>query len=74
MVNTIRLYIDAFYAIAVMALVGIACGFAAGGISGNTERGLQVALGMFALTGFVLTIRLWLMTRRPTPRAVDGTD
>lgn len=63
MVSTIRLYVDASYAIAVMATVGIISGFAAAGITGDTQRGLQVALAMFAVTGALLTVRLWRMTR-----------
>ena len=54
MVSTVRLYVDASYATAVMAFVGIVAGFATAGITGDTERSLQVALAMFALTGVVL--------------------
>jgi hypothetical protein len=64
MVSTLRLYMDASYALAVMALVGIVSGFATAAITGNTERGVQVALAMFAVTGAVLTVRLWRLTRR----------
>lgn len=64
MTNTIRLYIDASYATVVMAVVAIIAGFATAGITGNTERSLQVALAMFVLTGVLLTIRLWRITRR----------
>ena len=55
---------DASYALAVMAIVGIVSGFAVAGITGNTERGVQVALAMFAVTGALLTVRLWRLTRR----------
>ena len=64
MVGTIRLYVSASYAIAVMATAGVISGFAAAGITGNTLRGLQVALAMFAATGALLTVRLWRMTRK----------
>ena len=64
MVSTIRLYVSASYAIAVMATAGVISGFAAAGITGNTLRGLQVALAMFAATGALLTVRLWRMTRK----------
>jgi len=63
MVSTFRLYMDASYALAVMAIVGIVSGFAAAAITGNTERGLHVALAMFAATGALLTVRLWRLTR-----------
>jgi hypothetical protein len=65
MVSTIRVYIDAAYAVALMAFVGIVSGFAVGALTGDTERSLQAGLGMFALTGCVLTVRLWRMTRKP---------
>jgi uncharacterized membrane protein YeaQ/YmgE (transglycosylase-associated protein family) len=47
-----------------MALVGIVSGFATAWITSDTERSLQVALAMFALTGACLTVRLWRMTRK----------
>lgn len=64
MVSTVRLFVDASYAIAIMALVGIVAGSAIAGITSDTERSLQVALAMFALTGVLLTIRLWWITRK----------
>jgi hypothetical protein len=71
MVSTLRLYIDATYAVAVMTTSGIISGFATAAISGDTERGLQVALAMFALTGGFLAIRLWRATRKAS-LAVDA--
>ena len=64
MASTFRLYFDASYAIAVMAVAGIVAGFATAGITGDSERGLQVALAAFALTGTILTVRLWRITRK----------
>jgi hypothetical protein len=64
MASTVRLYVDAAYAIAIMALVGIAAGSATAGITSDTERSLQVALAVFALTGVFLTVRLWRITRK----------
>lgn len=77
MANTIRLYVDASYAIAVMAVAGTLSGFATAAVTGDSERSLQVALGMFAITGAYLTVRLWRLTRNtglppadvPPPRA-----
>jgi hypothetical protein len=73
MVSTIRLYVDASYAVAVMAFVGIVSGFAVAGLTGDTQRGLQAGLGMFALTGVALTIRLWRVTRRAAPKVDAAT-
>jgi hypothetical protein len=73
MVSTIRLYVDASYAIAVMATAGIISGFAATGLTGDTRRGLQVALAIFAVTGALLTVRLWRMTRKSERSPVGAT-
>jgi hypothetical protein len=64
MASTVRLYVDAAYAIAIMALVGIVAGSATAGITSDTERSLQVALAVFVLTGVFLTVRLWRITRK----------
>jgi NADH-quinone oxidoreductase subunit K len=50
MASTVRLFVDASYAIAIMALVGIVAGSATAGITSDTERSLQVGLAMFVLT------------------------
>jgi membrane protein implicated in regulation of membrane protease activity len=71
MVGTLRLFIDASYAVALMAFVGIATGFVTATITGDTQRSLQVAIGMFALTGALLTIRLWRMTRAVRSPPID---
>jgi hypothetical protein len=63
MASTLRLYMDAFYAVTVMASVGIVSGFATALFTGSTERGLQAALAMFAVTGALLIVRLWRVTR-----------
>jgi hypothetical protein len=63
MAGTLRLFFDASYAIALMAFVGIVAGFATAGITSDTQRSLHVAIGMFVVTGVLLTVRLWRMTR-----------
>ena len=74
MASTVRLFVDASYAIAIMALVGVVAGFATAGITSDTERSLQVGLAMFVLTGAVLTVRLWRITRRSDlPQAEAAT-
>ena len=71
MAGTFRLFFDASYAIALMAFVGIVAGFATAGITGDTQRSLHVAIGMFAATGALLTVRLWRMTRRTGLPPID---
>jgi hypothetical protein len=63
MVGTLRLFFDATYAIALMAFVGVVAGFATAAITSDTQRSLHVAIGMFVVTGALLTVRLWRMTR-----------
>ena len=46
MIGTLRLFIDASYAVALMAFVGIVAGFVTATITGDTQRSLQVAVGM----------------------------
>ena len=73
MASTFRLYIDASYAIAVMATVGILSGFATAAITGDTEGSLKVAIAMFALTGAFLTVRLWRLMRKSGLAPADAT-
>jgi hypothetical protein len=46
-----------------MACVGILSGFATAATTGDTQRSLQVAVAMFAVTGALLTVRLWRIMR-----------
>lgn len=71
MAGTFRLFFDASYAIALMGFVGIVAGFATAGITGDTQRSLHVAIGMFAATGALLTVRLWRITRRTGLPPID---
>ena len=73
MVGTLRLFIDASYAVTLMAFVGIVAGFVKAIITSDTQRSLQVAIGMFALTGALLTIRPWRMPRGVESPPVDPT-
>ena len=73
MVGTLRLFIDASYAVSLMTFVGIVAGFVTATITSDTQRCLQVAIGMFALTGALLTIRLWRMMRAVAPPPIDPT-
>jgi len=73
MIGTLRLFIDASYALTLMAFLGIAAGFVTATITGDTQRSLQVAIGIFALTGALLTVRLWRTTRGTGSPPVDPT-
>jgi len=65
MVDTIRRYVDATVAVAVMALLGIMSGVVAAGLTGDSKLTVLAAVVAFVLTGVVLMVRLWRMTRRP---------
>ena len=71
MVGLLRLFSDASYAIALMAFAGVAAGFATAGITSDTQRSLHVAIGMFVVTGALLTVRLWRTTHRAGLPPVD---
>ena len=64
MSDTIRLYFDATLALANMAALGVIAGLITAGISGDRTLIIIVAAGVFALTGAILAIRLWLITRK----------
>jgi hypothetical protein len=73
MVSTLRLFIDASYALTLMAFVGTVAGFMTAAITSDTQRSLQIAIGIFAVTGALLTIRLWRTTRGTGSPPVDPT-
>jgi disulfide bond formation protein DsbB len=73
MVSTLRLFIDASYAVTLMAFVGIVAGFMTAAITSDTQRSLQVAIGIFAVTGALLTIRLRRTTHGTGSPPVDPT-
>ena len=59
MVSTLRLYYEAFIAIALMAVVAIICGFIAAAIIGGSPPNFPVAALAFLVTGAFLLFRLW---------------
>jgi membrane associated rhomboid family serine protease len=65
MQSTIRLYLDAILAVAIMSALGVIAGFIAGAISGDRTVVIAATAAVFALTGAVLVVRLWRLTRKP---------
>jgi hypothetical protein len=65
MVDTVRIYVEAGLAVAIMATLGIIAGFVAAAITG--DRGVVIATtsAVFLLAGAVLAVRLWRLTRIP---------
>jgi hypothetical protein len=73
MLDAIRFFISASHAVALMVFAGIVAGFMTAIITSDTQRCLQIALGMFALTGAALTTRLWRASRVTGLPPVDPT-
>lgn len=67
MLDNVRRYIDATFAVATMATFGIISGFVAFGVTGDRTAAFLAAGVAFALTGAVLMVRLWRMMRSPLP-------
>jgi hypothetical protein len=67
--DTVRLYLEATVAVAVMAMLGIISGFATVALTGDGRQAFFVAAVAFVLTAIVLTVRLWRMTRMPIASA-----
>ena len=63
MVTTIRLYFDAFIAVALMAVIAVICGFIAALITGGSPPNFPVMGIAFLLTGAFLVFRLWRKSR-----------
>ena len=64
-IDTVQRYIDATIAVAIMATLGIISGFVAAALTGDRMLAFLTAGAAFALTGLVLMVRVWRMTRRP---------
>jgi hypothetical protein len=67
--EAVRLYVEGSAAAAIMVMVGGICGVVMLALSGDQRLGLLAAAVAFMLTGIVLTMRLWRMTRAPAPSA-----
>lgn len=65
MLDTVRLYVDAALAIAIMATIGVIAGFAAAAITGDRATVIAATGVAFVLTGAILIFRLWRLTRKP---------
>ena len=66
MLDTVRLYFDATVALAIMATLGVIAGFVAFAVTGDRTLAMLATAAVFAVTGMLLTIRLWRITRNPT--------
>ena len=73
MLDTVRHYFEATVAVAIMVVLAIISGFAAAGLTGDRWLAILVAAAAFVLTGIVLTVRLWRMTRTPIPPPETST-
>ena len=67
MLSTVQVYIEATIAVALMVTIGIITGFIAAGVTEDRVFGFSAGFVMIAVSGAVLFIRLWRMTRKPLP-------
>jgi hypothetical protein len=66
MIDTIRLYLDAFLAIATMGALAVIAGLAAAAATGDRMMVAIAAVSTFVIAGAVLVVRLWRVTRKRT--------
>jgi len=69
MPEDVHLYLEGTVTAAIMAMLGVISGVATLALSGDQRLALLAAALAFALTGIVLTVRLWRMTRAPAAPA-----
>ena len=62
MVGTLRLYYDAVIAVALMAVVVIACGIIAAVITGDSSPNFPVVIALLLIGAFIF-LRLWSKAR-----------
>jgi hypothetical protein len=69
MLEAVHLYIEGAVAAAIMTTLGVISGMATLALNGDQRLAILVAALAFMLTGIVLTVRLWRMTRALAPPA-----
>jgi hypothetical protein len=69
MLESVHLYLEGTVAAAIMATLGVISGMATLALNGDQRLAILVAALAFMLTGIVLTVRLWRITRAPAPPA-----
>jgi hypothetical protein len=69
MLEAVHLYLEGTVSAAIMAILGVISGVAMFTLSGDERLALLAAATAFMLTGIVLTVRLWRVTRAQAPRA-----
>jgi hypothetical protein len=71
MLNTVRLYLDALLAVAIMTSLATVSGFVAAAITGDRDLVIAATAAAFILTGAVLVVRLWRTTHKPAVPPLD---
>ena len=64
MLSTVQVYVEATIAMALMVTIGLITGFIVAGITGDRAFSFGAGLVMLAVSGSVLAIRLWRMSRK----------
>jgi hypothetical protein len=71
--DAFHLYFEGTAAALMMALLGVISGLATLALTADQRIALLAGAVAFMLTGIVLTVRLWRMTRAPAPPAEPPT-
>jgi hypothetical protein len=75
MLDTVRLYVDATLAVAIMVTFSVISGIIATALTDDRMLVLATIAAVFALTGMGLLLRLWLVTPKPlAPRRPTVDD
>lgn len=65
MLDTVRLYVDAAVAVAIMATLGVISGLAAAALTSDRSVVIVASVVGFMLTAAVLVVRLWRVRQKP---------
>jgi hypothetical protein len=69
MLGSVHLYLEGTVTAAIMTTLGVISGMATLALSGDQRLAILVAALAFMLSGIVMTVRLWRVTRAPAPPA-----
>jgi hypothetical protein len=65
MLTEAQVCVEAVIAVAVMAMIGVISVFVAAGVTGDRTTSILVGCAMLVVSGVVLVVRLWWLTRTP---------
>jgi len=72
MLSETQVYVEAVIAVALMAMIGVISVFITSGVTGDRTKSILVGCAMLLVTGVVLVVRLWRLTRPPDVSAGES--